>query len=157
MELSLLNIDKLPVNVAVYKKEGDDFTFIAFNSAAEITDHINREELLGRKLTEVFPAVKEFGLFDVLQRVEKSGRDEVFDTAFYQDERISGWRKNKVVKLSDGSVAAFYQDCSSEKELETYTIKLEQKLSEGDKRLTLSKELQKSKQNLAKEQGKIIL
>jgi len=124
-----LNIDLLPISVAIYKKDDDDFIFTAFNKQAEITENISAEKLIGKKLTEVFPGVKEFGLFDVLARVEESGESELFNTELYKDERISGWRHNEVVKLSDGLVAAFYSDKSIEKELEEESIKLQNELT----------------------------
>ena len=118
LQLHTLDIDTLPINVAIYEKDGNDFIFKDFNHLAEKTEKISRHELLNKKLTEVFPAVKEFGLFDVLHRVHKSGISEHFDVNFYKDDRISGWRRNQVVKLDDGTVAAFYEDCTLEKEKE---------------------------------------
>ena len=118
LQLHTLDIDTLPINVAIYEKDGNDFIFKDFNHLAEKTEKISRHELLNKKLTEVFPSVKEFGLFDVLHRVHKSGVSEHFDVNFYKDARISGWRRNQVVKLDDGTVAAFYEDCTLEKEKE---------------------------------------
>jgi hypothetical protein len=74
-----LDIDSLPINVAIYKKDGDDFIITGFNKSAEVTEKIHHNKLLERKLTEVFPAVKKFGLFDLLLRVESSGGIKVLD------------------------------------------------------------------------------
>ncbi len=115
----MLDIDSIPICVAVYKKVGDDFIFIDFNKNAEKVEKISKKDLIGRRLIEVFPGIKEFGLLDVLLRVEKSGESEVLNTAFYEDSRISGYRKNEIVRLCDGSVAAFYTDTTEEKKLET--------------------------------------
>ncbi len=130
-----LDIDLLPVGVAVYQKDGDDFIFIAFNKQAELIDSTSADMLLNKKLTEVFPGVKEFGLFDILVRVEQSGKSEIFETKFYKDERISGWRRNEIVKLSNGVVAAFYSDRDIEKELKEKGLKLEKKLNNIETKL----------------------
>ncbi len=122
------DIDLLPINVAIYEKDGDDFIIAGFNKSAEVTENIHRNKLLGQKLTECFPAVKEFGLFDLLLRVEASGKKEILDTNFYEDDRISGWRHNTVMKLSDGTVAVLYEDLSSEKKLETHGLQLQKEL-----------------------------
>jgi diguanylate cyclase (GGDEF)-like protein/PAS domain S-box-containing protein len=127
-----VNIDDIPVNVAIYKKVEDGFEFVAFNSAAEKTDQIKKEKLLGSRLHEMFPGVKEFGLCDVLQRVYETGKHETFDTTFYEDERISGWRRNEVIKLPDGNIGAFYFDRSLEKELERRGLTLEKELSKAE-------------------------
>ncbi|MFT5836396.1 MAG: hypothetical protein ACI9RG_001302 [Sulfurimonas sp.] len=57
---------------------------------AQKTEKILSNELISKKLTEVFPGVREFGLFDVLLRVYKTGIDEVFEISFYKDSLISG-------------------------------------------------------------------
>lgn len=129
LHLHTLDIDTLPINVAIYEKDGDDFLFKDFNKLAEKTEKISRHTLLGKKLTDMFPAVKKFGLFDVLLRVEKSGKAELFDLNFYKDDRISGWRRNQVVKLDDGTVAAFYEDCTLEKEKEKEVSKMKTSLN----------------------------
>ncbi len=136
-----LDIDLLPTNVAIYKKSGDDFIFIAFNKQAEITENISADKLIGKKLTEVFPSVKEFGLFDILINVEQSGVSKIFETEFYEDERVSGWRHNEIVKLEDGVVAAFYSDKNIEKELEEKGLKLEKQLNETEKKLLHQKDM----------------
>jgi len=127
-----IDIEDIPLNIAIYKKVEEDFKFVAFNSTAQKTENIAKEKLLGERLDVVFPGVKEFGLWDVLLRVHDTGIGEVFDTTFYKDERISGWRRNEVVKLPDGNVAAFYFDRSLEKELEKRGLKLQKELSEAE-------------------------
>ncbi len=123
-----LDIDLLPINVVIYEKDGDDFSITGVNKLAEVTEKIHRSKLLGQKLTELFPAVKEFGLFDLLLRVEARGEMEVLDTNFYEDDRIKGWRRNTVVKLGDGTVAVFYEDRTLEKQLETHGLQLQKEL-----------------------------
>ncbi len=135
MDSFSLDIDLLPTNVAIYKKDGDDFIFIAFNKQAEITDKISADKLLGKRLTEVFPAAKEFGLFDMLVKVERSGKSEVLDREFYKDNRISGWRHNKIVKLEDGIVASFYSEKKIEIELKNRSLQLQKQLNEIEQQL----------------------
>jgi len=141
-----LDIDLLPCNVAIYKKQDDDFIFIAFNTLAEKTDNIERDQLLGKKLTKIFPGVKDFGLFDVLLRVYETGQSEEFDSKYYKDERISGWRKNKIFKLHDGTIAAIYQDTSMEKELEIHGIQLETEINEIKSAMHLQTALENSEE-----------
>ena len=64
--------------VAVYEAtdDGNDFIFRAFNLAGERIDNIKKEELIGKNVTDIFPSVKEFGLFEVFQRVWKTGKSE---------------------------------------------------------------------------------
>jgi diguanylate cyclase (GGDEF)-like protein/PAS domain S-box-containing protein len=123
-----LYIDLLPINVAIYEKDGDDFIIRGFNKSAEVTEKIHRNKLLGQKLTEVFPAVKKFGLFDLLLRVESSGGIKVLDTNFYEDKHVRRWRRNTVIKLSDGTVAVFYEDHTLGKKPKIRGLKLKKQL-----------------------------
>jgi K+-sensing histidine kinase KdpD len=59
---------------------------------------------------DVFPGIRDFGLFDVFQRVWKTGRPENHPVGQYQDDRITGWRDNAVYKLPSGEVVAVYSD-----------------------------------------------
>lgn len=106
--------------VAIYeaRNDGEDFVFVDFNPAAEQIEHINKEELIGKSVTEVFPGVKQFGLFDVFQRVYKTGTPEHHPISVYKDERIAGWRENHVYRLPSGQIVAVYDDVSARKRTE---------------------------------------
>lgn len=110
----MIPIDLLPINIAIYEYKEGDFVFVQFNRQAEETDQIKREELLGKKVTDVFPGVKEFGLFDVLERVYKTGESEHFQAGYYRDEIREGWRVNDVSRLDNGYVMAVYKDVTQE-------------------------------------------
>jgi PAS domain S-box-containing protein len=106
--------------VAIYeaRNDGEDFVFVDFNPAAEQIEHIKKEELIGRSVTEVFPGVKQFGLFDVFQRVYKTGTPEHHPVSVYKDERVAGWRENYVYRLPSGQIVAVYDDVSARKRTE---------------------------------------
>ena len=109
--------------VAIYeaRNDGEDFVFVDFNSAAEQIEHIKKEELIGKSVTEVFPGVKQFGLFDVFCRVYKTGTPEHHPISVYKDERIAGWRENYVYRLPSGQIVAVYDDVSTRKRTELVT------------------------------------
>jgi PAS domain S-box-containing protein len=106
--------------VAIYeaRNDGEDFVFVDFNPAAEQIEHIKKEELIGKSVTGVFPGVKEFGLFDVFQRVYKTGTPEHLPVSVYKDERVAGWRENYVYRLPSGQIVAVYDDVSTRKRTE---------------------------------------
>ena len=106
--------------VAVYEAvdDGEDFILRDLNSAAEEVEGVKRDDVPGRRVTEVFPGVDDFGLLEVMRRVYVTGNPEHFPTARYSDERISGWRDNFVYRLSSGEVVAVYEDLTREKQLE---------------------------------------
>jgi PAS domain S-box-containing protein len=109
--------------VAIYEalNDGEDFVFVDFNPAAEQIENIKKEELIGKRVTEVFPGVKEFGLFEVFRRVYKTGTPEHHPVSVYKDERIAGWRENYVYRLFSGQIVAVYDDVSARKRTELVT------------------------------------
>ena len=115
--------------VAVYSSvdDGEDFVFVDFNPAAERTDKISRENVIGRKVTEVFPGVIEFGLFKIFQEVWKTGKPQHFPVSVYKDKRVQGYCENYVYKLSSGEIVAIYYDLTSQKKAEEELAKSEYK------------------------------
>lgn len=118
MQSYFFDIDSIPINIAVYEKREDDFILAGLNKQAEKTENRSREELVGKRLTELFPGTNEFSFYDVMTRVEKTGKSSVFETNYYDSDRICGWRHNEVVKLSDGLIGVFYKEHSLEKALQ---------------------------------------
>ncbi len=109
-----IDIDCLPLNIAIYRYEDGGFVFVGFNKTAEKTEGVARLDLLGKKLIDVFPGVKEFGLYDLLLKVQQTQKNERLDLAFYTDDRVSGWRKNELVYMPNGDIMAMYRDVSYE-------------------------------------------
>ncbi len=115
--------DNVSSGVAIYeaRNDGEDFVFVDFNTAAEEIEHIKKEELIGKSVLEVFPGVKKFGLFEVFQRVYRTGTPEHHPISIYKDERIAGWRENYVYRLPSGQIVAVYDDVSARKRSELMT------------------------------------
>jgi len=106
--------------VAVYEAvdEGADFVFTSFNRAAAEIDQADPADVIGKRVTEAFPGVAEFGLLEVFRSVWKDGRPQSHPISFYQDDRIAGWRENMVFRLPNGEVVAIYEDRTKEKQIE---------------------------------------
>jgi PAS domain S-box-containing protein len=97
---------------------GQDFIIRDVNRAVEAIEKVQKEEVIGKSLLEVFPGVVEFGLFAVFQRVAETGIAEVFPVSHYKDNRISGWRDNYVYRLASGEIVAIYEDVTEKKQAE---------------------------------------
>ena len=123
--------DNMSNGVAVFEPsaDGDDFVFKNVNRSLERIEHVRKEELIGRKVTEAFPGVRAFGLWDVLWRVWRSGEPEHMGATLYRDERISGWRENDIYRLPSGEVVCVYADVTQRKEAEDALRENEERLS----------------------------
>jgi PAS domain S-box-containing protein len=157
-------IERTKNGVVVYKaaNEGQDFVFVDFNPGAEKIEKINRADVIGKNVLEIFPRVKEFGLFDLLKRVWATGEPQYQPVSLYRDERVVGWRENFVYKLPSGEVVAVYSDETdrkqaeealhkAHKELQHFSQELERKIQERTAELQ-----EKNKQLIAAERLAVI-
>ena len=112
--------ESMSSGVAVYEAvdDGKDFIFRDFNRAGERIDDVKREDIIGKRVMEAFPEVEEFGLFEVLKRVWRTGKSEMFPATLYEDQRIIGWRESWIYKLSTGEVVAIYNDVTKRMQME---------------------------------------
>ncbi len=103
--------------VAVYQSidEGRDFVFKRLNVAAEHLTQIKSKDVIGKRVTTVFPGIKEFGLLEVFKRVWRTGKPEHHPTGLYKDERISSWFENYVYKLPLEEIVAVFDDITDRK------------------------------------------
>ncbi len=131
--------NNMSAGVAVYipTPDGEDFIIRDVNHAVETIDHVRKDEITGRRLLEVFPGVRQFGLFDVLRRVAKTGVAESFPVSLYQDNRISGWRDNYVYRLQSGEVVALYEDVTEKKQAEEDNARLLTTVKEDKEKLSV--------------------
>ncbi len=129
--------DNLKSGVVVYRAEndGENFVILNFNKGAELIENIKRETIVGKYVTEAFPGVVEFGIFDIFKRVWKTGVPEYFPSKLYVDNKISGWRENYVYKLPSGEIVAVYEDTTEQKKYEQEREKLLKQLQSKNEEL----------------------
>ncbi|MBF0244798.1 MAG: PAS domain-containing protein, partial [Planctomycetes bacterium] len=102
--------DGISSGAVIYRatEEGKDFVILDMNAASQKIDKVNKEEIIGKRVTEVFPGVVPFGLLDVFRRVWRSGKPEHHPLGMYRDEKNAGWRENHVFRLPNGDIVANY-------------------------------------------------
>ena len=122
--------DNMSSGVAVYEpiNDGKNFLIKDFNKAGEKISKVKQKEIIGKKITDVFPGIKKLGLFDVLQRVWKTGKSEHHPISQYKDERVTSWVENYVYKLPSGLIVAIFDDVSEQKEAEDKLKQLNKEL-----------------------------
>ncbi|MFH1160454.1 MAG: ATP-binding protein [bacterium] len=129
-------VNNLRSGIAIYEAidDGNDFIIKDLNKAGETASKVLKEDILGVSVRKAFPAVTEIGLFEVFQRVYKTGKSERLPLPLYKDQRIAEWVENFVFKLPTGEIVSIYDDLSGFKIIE-------EKLSKSEERLQLSLEI----------------
>jgi PAS domain S-box-containing protein len=112
--------DHMNSGVVIYEAVdgGSDFVIKEFNPAAELATKRPRADVLGCRVTGIFPDVTRFGLLAVFQRVWKTGIPERHPASLYEDERLAFWTENYVYRLPSGEIVAIFDDLTERKQLE---------------------------------------
>ncbi len=117
--------------VIVYKAvdNGKDFIGLDSNKSAKVIDKLEGKDIIEKSILNVFPGIRKFGLFTLIQKVWETGVPGHFPPAFYKDKRIEGWRDYFVYKLPSNEIVTVYSD-------ETDRIVAEKALRESEEKLT---------------------
>ena len=110
--------------VAIYEaiRDGNDFIFKDLNPAAEKISKIDKTQMLGKSILELFPDREEYELFLALKRVYKTGNPEYLPATYLIDSSSEGWRENYIYRLPCGNIVTIYNDVT-ERELASRELK----------------------------------
>ncbi len=110
-------------------KNGNDFIVLDSNKSVQKIDKLQPEDILDKSILDVFPGIRELGLFGLMQEVWKTGVPAHFPSTHYKDLRIEGWRDFLVYKLPSNEIVTVYSDETSRVTAETALRDSEEKLS----------------------------
>ena len=110
--------------VAIYTplKNGSNFIIKDINVLGTKLSKIKKEDVVGKLITDVFPGVKDIGLFEVFQEVFKTEKPKHHPVSYYNDDNLSAWFENYVFKLPSGEIVAIYNDVTSRKKDENQLL-----------------------------------
>jgi len=97
---------------------GKDFVFKEINSAALRSEKLEASDVLGRSVGDIFRGVREFGLYELLYRVWKTGVPEYQAARYFRKDRRRGWKQNSVFRLQTGEVVVIFHDIGKTKRAE---------------------------------------
>ena len=67
--------------------DGEDFVILNMNTANRKIEALEGKDIIGRKISLLFPEFREAGLLDIYRRVWKSGRPEHTGVCLHRDHR----------------------------------------------------------------------
>lgn len=106
---------------------GEDFAIKNINKSVRKIENIPNEQILNKKISELYPAIGLEKLIDVIRRVWESGEPEDILLTIQKDGKIVSWRNNNVYKLPSGEVVNIYDDVTEKHIAEEAVIKSERR------------------------------
>lgn len=112
--------EKMPVGCAIYEAvdNGMDFVFVDLNPAGERFSKVVKNEIVGKRVTEVFPGVVEMSLLECFREVYRTGEARHHPLTLYKDSHLEEWVENWVFRLPSGRIVAIYEDRTEERRIE---------------------------------------
>ena len=103
--------------VSIYEPVMDenDFILIAINKAGKELRGLLKKEVIGQKITRIYPEIKTNGLLQSILKVRETGKPAKFPLKQIKDNTIQKWIDNYIYKLPSGQMVVIYDDRSAEK------------------------------------------
>jgi PAS domain S-box len=115
--------DTVSSGVAIYEvkndgRSGSDYIIRDFNRSALESEGRIKEEVIGKSLRDLRPAIDEYGLIPVFREVWKTGVPAYYPVKIYIDENFANYYENRVFRLPGGEIVAIYNDVTGQKRAE---------------------------------------
>ncbi len=116
--------------VIVYSvvNDGEDFIILDLNRAALKIQKAKKQDVLGNRVQDIFPELKETGLLAAFKRIVRTGRPERLSVTLKDGGKISCWREYYVYRLSSGEIVTIYDDVTDKKKAEKEQKALQKQL-----------------------------
>lgn len=120
-------LEYMSSGVVVFKTNdnGENFIVNNINLAAERSEKVKREDVVGKNLLEAFKAARGTEFPELLKRVWKTGKTENFASVLRENNIITSWKDNYIYKLPSGEVVTVYKDMTEEKKVQELIWKSE--------------------------------
>jgi|GEM_PF-647371 len=98
--------------VTVYEpvNNGLDFVFKDMNYGAEKIENISKNQLIGKKCSNIFERANIPEALDVIRNVYRTGKSAQHLMTIRTNEKTQSWRDNRLYKLPSGEIVAIYDD-----------------------------------------------
>lgn len=110
---------------------GQSFIIDKVNSRFEKIENLKSQDVIGKKVQEVFKGADTSDICDIFINVYKTGQHFLGTNKMTKHNSIQTWREHDIFKISSNEVVASYNDRTKEKELEREKLKHYEKTVES--------------------------
>ena len=115
--------DTVSSGVAIYEvrndgQSGKDYIIKDFNKTALAIEGKNKEDVVGKSLLDLRPAVDDYGLIPIFREVWKTGNPAYYPATVYIDDKYTNYYENRVFRLPGDEIVAVYNDVTEQKQAE---------------------------------------
>jgi len=121
--------ENMSSGVAVFEPifDGSDFIVKEFNRGAELIDNVEKNVVIGKKLSKLIETLEIGDLFRILRKVYQN-KESIQDLIrIKKDGKIISWRDVKVYYLPSGEIVAIYDDITERVQAEEALINSEER------------------------------
>jgi signal transduction histidine kinase len=113
---------------------GSDYIIRYFNKKSLENESLSSEQVIGKSLVEIRPAIDDYGLIPVFKKVWETGEPAFYPAKIYVDEKFNNYYENYIFKIPTGEIVAIYNDVTermqSQQALEELNSSLEKRVNE---------------------------
>jgi PAS domain S-box-containing protein len=124
--------DAVTSGVAIYEVRNDgllgkDYIIKDFNRMGQQMEGCRKEDVIGKTLFDLRPAIDEYGIIPVFRNVWKTGVPEYYPQKIYIDEKFANYYEHRVFRLSGGDIVAICNDTTELKRVEQALLESEER------------------------------
>lgn len=122
--------DNMSSGVGVFEAvdSGENFKILDLNRANQKAENIDKKNVVGKFVSDVFPVSMKNDLFKVLKRVWKTGKPEHCSISSQWNKEGTGWREYDVYRLPSKEIVAIFDDITDRLKAEEEQKALHQQL-----------------------------
>ena len=112
-------LEKIPLGAHVYVvEENDALVFVGANESADKVLGIQHQDLIGKKILEAFPLLKDTEIPSIYLQIAKDGGSRFIEQILYDDkESISGVFDVVAMQISKNQIVALFRDVTEQKKM----------------------------------------
>lgn len=99
-------------------EDGKDFIVTDFSKGQKINELLFKNIAIGKKVTDIYPGVKEMKILELLQNVWETGEAEYIEASVERENELEQWRTLHIYKMEWDELFVVFDDITKQKIIE---------------------------------------